>query len=417
MPLMTGPGGSIAPKKRILIFSLTYHPFIGGAEVAIKEITDRLGDSFEFDMITLRFDKTLPTIERYGNVTVHRIGPAMAHAQVSDRNMPPRLRLAKILFPVLACMRALRLHRVRRYQLTWSMMANHAGFAGMLFKTFNPSVPHVLELQDGRAFEEMKQRQPILRLLWPLYVRVYQCADQIKVISSFLEREVRSLGVHSTVQVIPNGVDTERFTAPISESALASLRRELAPREHDIVLFTASRLVLSRGVEDTILALKHLPERARLVIAGSGDDRTALEALVREQGLSDRVRFLGHINHEDLPRYYRASDVFVRPSVIEGFGIAFVEAFASGIPVVATPVGGIPDFLSDPEANPERAPTGLFCKVHDPVSIAAAVKRYMEDTSLKAAVVENAQRLAREKYDWNDIAQRMRGDVFSCAQS
>ena len=97
--------------KRVLIFSLTYHPYVGGAEVAIKEITDRLGNDFEFDMITLRFDKALPKEEKRGNITIHRIGPAVDNPRVSDRNMPITLRLAKILFPFTAFFKALSLDR------------------------------------------------------------------------------------------------------------------------------------------------------------------------------------------------------------------------------------------------------------------------------------------------------------------
>ena len=61
-------------RRRILIFSTAYYPFVGGAEVAVKEITDRLVGSFDFDLITARFEKKLPPVEKVGNVTVYRIG-------------------------------------------------------------------------------------------------------------------------------------------------------------------------------------------------------------------------------------------------------------------------------------------------------------------------------------------------------
>src|SRR3989344_5935189 len=98
--------------KRVLIFSLTYHPFIGGAEVAIKEITDRLEPSeFSFDMITLRFNSNPPRIEKMGNVTVHRIGFSSPGAKVSDRSMPFVCKVAKALFPFAAFFKALLLNR------------------------------------------------------------------------------------------------------------------------------------------------------------------------------------------------------------------------------------------------------------------------------------------------------------------
>jgi glycosyltransferase involved in cell wall biosynthesis len=397
--------------KKILIFSLTYHPFVGGAEVAIKEITDRLPE-YEFHMITLRFDSALPRVEEVGNITVHRLGPSIAHPNVSDRNMPLMLKFAKWIFPISASFTAYVLHKQWKYDMTWSMMANHAGFAGMIFKLFHPTIPHILELQDGRAFADMKSRQPILRFIWPLYERVYRVADAIKVISNFLDSEVRKLGISAPVNIIPNGVDVQKFSAPVSDETIADLKNKFNKKMGDVILFTASRLVLSRGVEDTIRALEHLPQNVKFVIAGTGDDKQKLEDIANEAGVAERVQFVGHVDHSELPAYYKVSDIFVRPSLIEGFGNAFVEAFAAGIPVVATPVGGIPDFLFDPERNPDTAPTGLFCNVQDPVSIAHAVSRLMDSPALVSEIVANAKSLVAEKYDWTSIARMQKQLLF-----
>jgi glycosyltransferase involved in cell wall biosynthesis len=122
-------------------------------------------------------------------------------------------------------------------------------------------------------------------------------------------------------------------------------------------------------------------------------------------GVADRVTFAGYVSHDELPALLRVADIFVRPSIIEGFGNAFVEAFAAGIPVVATPVGGIPDFLTDGE-------TGLFCAVHDPRSIVSVVQKYLGDHALTVRIVEKARKLAEQKYDWNIIAKDMRGKIF-----
>lgn len=285
----------------------------------------------------------------------------------------------------------------------------------MFFKLFNPSVPHILELQDGRAFADMKDRQPILRLLWPLYTRMYRCADRIKVISNFLANEVQKLGVSSPVSIIPNGVDVAKFSAHVPDETIMDLKNKLNKQMGDVFLFTASRLVLSRGVEDTIRALFYLPHHVKLVVAGSGDDKAKLEAIADESGVRDRVQFVGHVDHSELPAYYKVSDIFVRPSIIEGFGVAFVEAFAAGIPVVATPVGGIPDFLFDPDTNPDKAPTGLFCALRDPESIAKAVTRYMENPALVSEIAANAKTLVTEKYDWNSIAKLQKTQLFETA--
>ncbi len=399
--------------KRVLICSLTYHPFVGGAEVAIKEITDRCDrTAFHFEMITLRFDSNLPRVEKIGNVTVHRIGWSVPGGKVSDRSLPWQCKVAKIFFPFTAFWKAIWLHRGHRFDIVWAMMANQAGFAALLFTWMYPSPKYFLELQDGRPFGEMKDRQPILRLLWPLYRNIYLRADIIKCISYFLAEQVRMLDYAGPVEVIPNGVDVAKFSAPVPEEKRTELRSRFNKQPGDVFLFTASRLVLSRGVEDVIEALIHLPAHVKFLIAGQGDDREKLEHIASGLGVADRVLFAGHVPHTALPAYLHICDIFVRPSIIEGFGNAFVEAFAAGIPVIATPVGGIPDFLFDPERNPGKNPTGLFCEVRDPRSIAHAVERYLDDLVLHDRIVENARTLVADKYDWDLIAHDMRKKIF-----
>ena len=96
----------------------------------------------------------------------------------------------------------------------------------------------------------------------------------------------------------------------------------------DIFLFTASRLVLSRGVEDVIRSLKFLPPHVKFLVAGTGDDQEKLERIAHDSGVVKRVMFAGHVEHNRLPAYYKRSDIFVRPSIVVGFGSSFVEAFA-----------------------------------------------------------------------------------------
>lgn len=400
--------------KKVLIFSLTYIPYSGGAELAIKEITDRIEPKeYSFDMITLRFDRNLPPVERIGSVNVHRIGFAVDGPKISDRSMPFVCRLAKAFFPFTSYWKAQTLHRVQPFDLVWAMMANQAGFGALFFKLANPSVPYVLELQDGNTLEQIKKRRPLMRVIWSLYRAIYLRSDRIKAISHFIKRLARDIGYHGPIEVIPNGVDIAKFSVEFSEEALTALKERFGKKVGDVFLFTASRLVLSRGVEDIIRALAYLPGNVKLLIAGDGEDRKKLEQLAEKLRVHDRVIFLGHIGHDELPRYFKISDIFVRPSLIEGMGSAFVEAFAAGIPVVATPVGGIPDFLADPIRNPEREPTGIFCNVRDPESIARAVTLYMGNPELTARIVKNARALAADKYGWHTIARAMLERIFA----
>src|SRR5260221_6093996 len=119
---MTTPASASGP-RRILIFSLVYYPrFVAGAEVAIKEITDRiLPAEIEFDMVTLRLDPSLPKFERIGNVNVHRVGWTSKRKNSPD-SLSRFLHLNKYLFLLTGYWKATGLARARKYHAIWSLM-------------------------------------------------------------------------------------------------------------------------------------------------------------------------------------------------------------------------------------------------------------------------------------------------------
>jgi len=194
--------------KRILIFSLSYHPFIGGAEIAIKEITDRIDpEDILFHMVTLRFDGALPKVETVGNVRVHRIGFTGKNPSMKDLVRFP-LTINKILFPALAWAKASRLHRKYHYDGMWAMMANYAGFAALFFKATHKRVPYLLTLQEGDSIKHIKER---VRFIYPIFSGIFTQANIIQVISTYLGNWARDMGFSGPLEIIPNGVDTKKI--------------------------------------------------------------------------------------------------------------------------------------------------------------------------------------------------------------
>src|SRR3989344_2488310 len=124
---------------RILIFSLAYLPFIGGAELAVKEITNRIKD-LDFDLITVNLDGRQKPEEKIGNVLVYRLG---------------RHKLAKYFFPILAYRQARRLYAQKPYDAIWAIMANQAGLAALFFKRRFPAVKYLLTLQEGDSLKSI----------------------------------------------------------------------------------------------------------------------------------------------------------------------------------------------------------------------------------------------------------------------
>ncbi len=212
------------------------------------------------------------------------------------------------------------------------------------------------------------------------------------------------MGATCPVTVVPNGVDTEKFKAK-SEKRKSEFRKELGISENDTVLVTTSRLVKKNAVEDVIVAMKFLSSNVKFLIVGSGRLEESLKSKTKSEKLEERVRFVGFVSHDELPNYLHASDIFIRTPISEGMGNSFIEAMCAGLPVIATPVGGIVDFLKDGE-------TGLFCEVGNPKSIAQKVLKLMKDAESRKYIVGNALHLVQEKYDWNFVAGRMKQEVF-----
>ncbi|MCC6290732.1 glycosyltransferase family 4 protein [Candidatus Nomurabacteria bacterium] len=340
-------------RPRVLIFSLAYFPFVGGAEVAVKELTDRLGGYFEFEIISA-------DIKNFWS---------------------------KYFFPFWASRQAKRQHRLRKYDLVWSIMANQAGMAGALFKKYHPGIPFLLTLQEGDDLDSFFYR---LRLLAPRLFGVFARPDQIQVISNYLAGWAKKMGARCPIVVIPNGVDLSKF----------------GNREGNLekVIITTSRLVKKNGIDSLVRSLAFLPDDVKLQILGLGPEEKALRRLVTSLQLSARVSFLGQIESKNVGQYLSHATVFARPSRSEGLGNSFLEAMAAGLPVIATPVGGITDFLREGE-------TGWFCEVNNPRSISEKVKFILapENQEQVTRIVSNARKMVYENYDWNKLAERFTG--------
>ncbi len=394
--------------KKILIFSLAYYPkHVGGAEVAIKEITDRIDQKeIEFHMVTNRFNSTLPKVEQVGNVLVHRIGIATKNPSMADLRKFP-LHINKALFQFLAAWTAWRLHKKYNYNGMWAMMAHSCGVPAGIFKTI-ANTPYLLTLQEGDPPEYIEKK---MRIFGPLFKRAFTQADIIQTISTFLAKWARHMGFEGSLEVIPNAVNTAHFSQNYTREEIEAVQQEIGKKEGDIYMVTTSRLVKKNGIADVITALSFLENNVKFLIFGTGPDEEKLKALAKEKGVEDRVIFWGQIDHAVMPKYLKACDVFIRPSLSEGMGNSFVEAYAAELPVIATQEGGIADFLFDAKRNPDKETTGWAVDAQSPEQIANAVRDIVNNPEKVVKVVATAKELALAKYDWNIIVRDMR-EVF-----
>ncbi|HUX65891.1 MAG TPA: glycosyltransferase [Terriglobales bacterium] len=204
------------------------------------------------------------------------------------------------------------------------------------------------------------------------------------VVSSASSSQVATLRPHQArVRVIPFGFDLAPFLAA---PAAPGARRGRG--EPPVVVFLG-RLVAYKGVEVLLRAAQALP--ARIHIIGDGRERPRLERLARELGLGGRATFFGHLPDAELPARLRAADIFALPSCTqaETFGVAQVEAMATGLPVVNTALATGTDWVS------AHGLTGLTVAPGDPVALAAALRRLIEDRPFRLACGRRARQRAR----------------------
>ena len=228
----------------------------------------------------------------------------------------------------------------------------------------------------------------------------YAAADAVIAVSrglaDFLE-QAEGLPGHKTV-VIENGVDPDLgTTAPSRQAARALLG---LPGEAPI-LGTVGRLAAQKGQGDLVRALPAIRAAipgARLVIAGDGPLRGALEEEALRAGVPDAVHFLGHRN--DVPLVLSALDLFVLPSLWEGLPLALLEAMSMSLPVVATRAVGIEETVSD-------GVEGLLTPCRDPEALARAVARVLGDRHLALGFGMAGRRRVVERHSLAAVADRI----------
>jgi glycosyltransferase involved in cell wall biosynthesis len=200
------------------------------------------------------------------------------------------------------------------------------------------------------------------------------------------------------IHVIPYGVDAEMFHCTLSRE---EVREKLGLPGNRFLVGTVGRLEEQKGQKNLIEAVGRLRREGRevtLLIVGSGREEDRLRERARREGVGDAVLFLG--TRRDLPELFRAMDVFAFPSLWEGFPIALLSAMAAGLPVVVTPVGGVPEVVKD-GFNGWVVPAG------DPAALAGAIWRVHEDPAGASGLGRAAAATIRDGYSHRTTARRI----------
>lgn len=266
----------------------------------------------------------------------------------------------------------------------------------------------------AKARREWEEATGPLRVLraWerevvPLFLRLVEGsalrrADRIIVLSEYSRKLLRrAYGIPAgRIEIIPPGVAGEKFRPPRSRR---EARKKLGLKE-DLILLSVRRLDYRMGLENLLVAFSQLVTKRPelfLLIVGDGPRKEKLEEMARDLGIEKRVRFPGFVEEDELPLYYQAARLFVLPTESqEGFGLAALEALASGVPVVGTPIGAIPGLLR---------PLGkdLLFAGTDPDSLASLLSRHITQRTRLSSLGREARQYAVSNYHWERFVEGM----------
>jgi glycosyltransferase involved in cell wall biosynthesis len=220
---------------------------------------------------------------------------------------------------------------------------------------------------------------------------ILEKSNEIVVLSKFTKDKLINIHqiLEEKIKVIPGGVNLNKFS-PVDDKN--KIRERLNIPSNKIILFTVRNLVQRMGLENLIIAFNDLinqNKKINLVIGGEGNLKTGLMALARSFGIENHIHFVGFIPEEQLPSYYQMADLFVLPTKeLEGFGLVTLEALASGLPVLGTPIGGTKEIIG-------KFDSSFLFKGNDPDSMAELI---ME----KCRLIRNNPR------KWKEISNRCR---------
>ena len=368
--------------RGVAILTSLFPPSVGGIQTQTLALACGLaGLGVEVHVVT-RPAPGRPAREEVGGVAIHRVGLAAGGPAATIAYVGLAARAVAAL--------AARVEIVHAHQLLSpaSAAATAAALGGP---------PFVVTAHASGAVGDVRTlaRQGPLGRARLLALR--HLAGAFVAVSGVVRRELEASGIPpSLVRQIPNGVDTRRFVPP-DPPERRRLRRVLDLPPVPAVVY-AGRLAPEKGVD--VLLDGWAIARARglvgtLCLVGDGPERPALERRARDHGILGAVRFAGPT--ADVARWLGAADAFVLPSRTEGLSVALLEAMATGLPVVASDVGGTRDAAGD---------AAVLVPPADPTAIAEALLAVLADPGAAAALGDAARRRVLAGFGIEHVARR-----------
>ncbi len=259
-------------------------------------------------------------------------------------------------------------------------------------------VPSVITMHGGDVYVNPEQGYDF-PTRWYVRPPLKWTLNHVNALTAITEdcrqHALRAGAPDQAIRIIFNGTDLRRFSP-------SPTGNRVDPRFGPQMIFACRQLFPRKGIRFLVEAVAQLKPQfpnLRLVLAGDGFERPALQQLAEERGISGDVTFLGWVPNVDLPQYYRAAILSVIPSLEEGFGIPAAEAMGCEIPVVASDAGGLPEVV-------EHGVTGLVVPRGDTAALTAAIGSLLGDAERRRKMGVAGRERALRLFDWDRSAEQ-----------
>jgi glycosyltransferase involved in cell wall biosynthesis len=365
---------------KILMLNYEFPPMGGGGGQAhlalLQQYADRKG--LEVEVLTSAPKPGQRTEEFARNIRIHKVG-------IHKKDLHLWRRSEIIVWLARAGSFYRRLLRDNRYDLVHAFFGFPTGW--LCYRTAK-RLPYIISLRGSDVPGANARLKLDYKILGPLVFKpIWQKASALVACSEGLKARALQFLPSAQIQVIPNGVDLQRFHPAEATKDSGELR-----------VITVGRLSVTKRLGLLLEAVEVLYRqggKAYLTVVGGGPLESELRRSLAGQYLRGAVTLLGRREGSEMPDLYRQHDIFVSASMQEGMSNAMLEAMASGLPIVTTRCEGVDELIAD---------NGVVVEDSRPETLAAAVRRLADDPATRHAM-SVAARTKAESFGWDKVAE------------
>ncbi|MBN2182688.1 MAG: glycosyltransferase family 4 protein [Sedimentisphaerales bacterium] len=367
-------------RLNLLMLNYEFPPIGGGAANAhlclLKQYTNH--DELKIDVLTSAPQPGFASESLSEKITIYKVG-------VHKKQLHYWRKIEIIEWLLRADFHYRKMLRQKNYDLVHAFFGFPTGW--LCYRTAN-RLPYVISLRGSDVPGQHARLAVDYKLLGPLFKRIWKKASALVACSEGLKTRALRFLPSVTIDVIPNGVDSERFFP---------LGKKLPSDE--LKLITVGRLSVTKRIEILIDAVDILIKqgyKVRFLIIGGGAAEDSLRRSITEKNLTPFIELTGRMEPERVPDFYRSSDIYVSATMQEGMSNAMLEAMASGLPIVTTNYEGAEELIAN---------NGIIVEQAGAEQIAEAIKQLADDYNRREQLSIEARKRA-EQFTWKKVADK-----------